>query len=112
MLVTRAALPRSASRPLLSIRKSRAGISGSRICFMQTRMFISDLLSTFNKQPALSLRASSSAPPFDRILDAAGDNTLPNEAERADPLDRAYRGSHQGLSIRPRQHTPLPFRVP
>ncbi len=35
-----------------SMRKSRAGISGSRICFMQTRMFMRALKFAVNKRPA------------------------------------------------------------
>src|SRR6185369_9506216 len=40
ILVTRFAFPRSASRRAASTRNSRAGISGSRICFRQTTIFM------------------------------------------------------------------------
>src|SRR5690349_10290773 len=85
MFVTRFAPPCSASRLAPSTRKSRAGTSGSRICFRQTTIFIA-------------------ANVFLRLFGLAG---VPQEAARGDVGDFL-----DDLVVVQRAVRPIPARQP
>src|SRR6185369_3189895 len=61
ILVTKLAAPRSASRFVGSIRNSLAGISGSRICLRQTRMFMKAYLFFYDTQDRFFIRRTQQA---------------------------------------------------